>query len=383
MNKFFTFIAVFVCLFISIGTTISAQELTPIAAVKQVDTNGISINLDQNFEIRGTVHGPNYRPQGLQFILIDATGGINVFSQNENFDYVVTEGDELRIVGTVIQFRGLTELQPESIEILSSGSPLQTPRMVDVLDESTESEFVQLRCLSIVDPAQWGGGGGGFSVDVTDGTNEYSLRIDSAIDLFDQEDPPSGVFHVTGFGWQFDNEEPLLEGYQLYPRSAADIEIVSLPANFTYFGGANFLTFIADLSPNIIRYDWDFGDGNVVSLMNGTTNHVFEEDGFYSVCLTVYSEGECGEVSSITCQTVLIGEAPPQFPIYDIAQVTGINAEGVADSIDTECELRGIVYGVNFSGNGLQFVLIDPTDGIVVNRGRRRRWWWKSRLPCY
>ncbi len=369
MNKFFTFIAAFVCLF-SIETTTFAQELVPIASLKAVDANGISSSLDEIVEIRGIVYGPNYRPQGLQFIVIDDTGGISIFSQNENFDYVVTEGDELRIVGTVAQFRGLTEIEPQSIEVLSSGNALKAPRIVSTLDENTESEFIRLECLTLVDPTQWNpGGGGGFSLDVSNGESEFVLRVDNAIDLFEQEDAPNGVFNLTGFGWQSDNTEPFLEGYQIYARSAADVELVSPPANFTSFGATNFLTFLADLSPDIIRYDWDFGDGTMVSLPNGSTNHFFEEDGYYNVCLTVYSDGLCGEVSSTVCNTVLIGEAPPEFPIYDIAQVTSISAEGVADSIDAQCELRGVVHSVNFSGNGLQFVLIDPTDGIVVNRG--------------
>jgi len=369
MNKFFTFIAAFVCLF-SIETTTFAQELVPIASLKAVDADGISTSIDEIIEIRGIVYGPNYRPQGLQFILIDDTGGMNVFSQNENFGYVVTEGDELSIVGTVAQFRGLTEVEPQSIEVLSSGNPLAAPRTVNTLDESTESEFIRLECLSLIDPTQWNpGNGGGFSIEVTNGETEFQVRVDNAIDLFEQEEAPNGIFNLTGFGWQFDNAEPLLEGYQIYARSAADVELVSPPANFTSFGATNFITFLADLSPDIIRYDWDFGDGTMVSLPNGTTNHFFEEDGFYNVCLTVYSEGLCGEVSSSVCNTVLIGEAPPEFPIYDIAQVTGISAEGVADSVDAQCELRGVVHSVNFSGNGLQFVLIDPTDGIVVNRG--------------
>ena len=35
--------------------------------------------------------------------------------------------------------------------------------------------------------------------------------------------PPEGAFNVVGIGGQFDSEAPLLEGYQLLPRSSADI----------------------------------------------------------------------------------------------------------------------------------------------------------------
>ena len=44
----------------------------------------------------------------------------------------------------------------------------------------------------------------------------------------------------------------------------------------------------------------------------------------------------------------------------------GVNPQGVLDSISTACELRGIVHGWNDYPTGLQFTLIDPTNGINV-----------------
>lgn len=51
---------------------------------------------------------------------------------------------------------------------------------------------------------------------------------------------------------------------------------------------------------------------------------------------------------------------------YDIGDVTGIDGNGVADSTGVVCGLRGVVYGVNMRSSGLQFTIIDPTDGIGV-----------------
>ncbi len=56
-----------------------------------------------------------------------------------------------------------------------------------------------LECMSLVDSDQWGaGGGGGFNVDITDGTNSIEVRIDRDTNLFDEE-APIGVFQYHGF----------------------------------------------------------------------------------------------------------------------------------------------------------------------------------------
>ena len=67
-------------------------------------------------------------------------------------------------------------------------------------------------------------------------------------------------------------------------------------------------------------------------------------------------------------QTLVIHILPSDltYPVYDIAQVRGTNNQGVLDSIDTACELRGVVHGWNDYPQGLRFTLIDSTSGINV-----------------
>ena len=58
---------------------------------------------------------------------------------------------------------------------------------------------------------------------------------------------------------------------------------------------------------------------------------------------------------------------PKIYPSYSIGEVTTINAIGILDSMAVECQLEGVVYGVNLRPGGLQFVLIDDqNDGITV-----------------
>ena len=54
------------------------------------------------------------------------------------------------------------------------------------------------------------------------------------------------------------------------------------------------------------------------------------------------------------------------FPTYPIATVASVDGSGVADSLGVVCRITGVVYGGNLRPSGLQFTLIDPTDGIGV-----------------
>lgn len=69
------------------------------------------------------------------------------------------------------------------------------------------------------------------------------------------------------------------------------------------------------------------------------------------------------------CDTAIVSITIPCYPSYSIAEVTTENTDGEADSIDVNCELTGIVYGVNTraSAIGSQFTLIDATNSAGIN----------------
>lgn len=64
--------------------------------------------------------------------------------------------------------------------------------------------------------------------------------------------------------------------------------------------------------------------------------------------------------------TLTIGASDLTYDLYDIADVTVANTEGVMDSLNVYCELRGVVYGINWNASGVHFHLVDDTDGIKV-----------------
>ena len=207
----------------------------PAYSVAQVTNNnstGVADSLNVTCELQGTVYGVNLRASvaGLQFTLIDGTKGIGVFSGSKTFGYTVTEKDKIIIRGKIGQFNGFTQINADTIIKISSNNSLVAPISVTVLNENTESNLVKIaNPVKLVNPAQWttGTGAGGFTVQVTDNTNVYSVRIDNDVALYNAPSPGTNNFRLTGLGAQFDNSSPYDAGYQLMPRYAADLEIIT------------------------------------------------------------------------------------------------------------------------------------------------------------
>jgi hypothetical protein len=131
------------------------------------------------------------------------------------------------IEGEVGFFNGTTEVQFLDTIIKVGTGTVPTPVVVQDLDETTEAELVRLNNVTLATPAQWTGtGASGFSCDVTDGQNTWTIRIDEQCALYSQP-APTGTFDVIGIGSQNDNSSPYNSGYQLLPRFTTDIIIHS------------------------------------------------------------------------------------------------------------------------------------------------------------
>jgi hypothetical protein len=197
-----------------------------IATVTTVDATGQPDSIGISCQLQGIVYGVDLQGTDLLlFTVRDATGGIAVFSVN-NFGYTVNEGDELIMQGTIDEFSCLTQMEPDTLWVVSTNNPLDAPTLVaDPLTEAEESELIRIENLTLVDPNDWTGSGTGFNVDVTDGVNTYTMRIDDQVDLYSLP-APTGVFNATGIGGQFDNQGDCDEGYQFLPRYMEDIDPV-------------------------------------------------------------------------------------------------------------------------------------------------------------
>ena len=209
-------------LFLAVCNQGFSQSTLTITEARATNSDGVILRDGEAATLEGIAVGPNFRPGGQTFVLHDRMEniGITVFSLDSDFGYTVNDGDVLSVTGSLTQFNGLAEIVPTQIEVIASEN-VPDPVIVTQLDEQSESNLVTIRNVALADPSQWENGGS-FNVDLTDGVNSFVVRIDSDVDISGML-PPTGTFDITGLGGQFDNSEPFDEGYQLFPRSVADI----------------------------------------------------------------------------------------------------------------------------------------------------------------
>jgi len=328
-----------------------------IADIHTEDSTGLADSMGVYCQLNGVVLGVNLRPSGLQFTLHDSTGGISVFSFNQNFGYTVTEGDSVSIIGTITQYRGLTEIGPDTLWMTSSNNPLPDPMVTSTLDETTESNLVKLIGWHIIDTMQWTNSGSGFNVDITNGTDTLVMRIDNDVDLYGTPAPTDSLLVIMGIGGQYDPAQPYNSGYQVLPRYQADIYPLLAPvAGFTY-SATNLDVSFQDTSTNDpVTWDWDFGDGNNASGQNVT--HTYANGGSYVVCLTVTnaagSDTHCDtlQVSGVGINTVETG-----LKVYPVPSQQWLMIESPV-SVDQ-------ILIVDLLGNRVDALSINH-DGLII-----------------
>lgn len=95
----------------------------------------------------------------------------------------------------------------------------------------------------------------------------------------------------------------------------------------------------------------NWGITNVFASVNTNGDSIFATPGMANVCVAVTPP------------------APSTYPLYTFDMIDGLDANGVADSAQVTCELRGIAYCLDMRGsNGLDFPLsrADNSAGIRV-----------------
>lgn len=184
--------------------------------LRLVNANGSALFDGVPTTVTGVVHGVNFDPDSYYFWIIDENNvGIHVFSFDAS-TYVVTEGDELRVSGVIDQFNGLLEIRPDTIELISSGNPINTPRHVTLLTEEDESSYLFIDELTVDSISNISDAG--YIVYLTQNSGSKILaRIDA--DALPGLEPGHFGGHpwvtIWGIGSQFDNSSPFTSGYQI------------------------------------------------------------------------------------------------------------------------------------------------------------------------
>ncbi|MBC8375937.1 MAG: T9SS type A sorting domain-containing protein [FCB group bacterium] len=172
-------------------------------------------NLGNLVHVIGVVTSPDYGGYYRAYHIGDETAGIVLHASGTDLELRV--GDEVEVFGEVSQYNGLTQLEVTAADVtVLSTHNARTATLItlDQLGEATEGSFVKVDDVYLVEPGLWPAHGDSESLDLTDGTNTVTLRIDSDTHL-DGWYPPQGLMSIRGVVSQYDSSDPRDGGYQL------------------------------------------------------------------------------------------------------------------------------------------------------------------------
>lgn len=171
----------------------------------------------------------------------DGDYGINVFGSG----ITMVLGHKYAVSGSLTQFSGLTEIAPSSAaNVIDLGADtLPTPLTITIENLLGAPEAYEGRLVKIVglSPAPtntviWASGA---TVTLTDGSFNIDARIQAGSSATTVPFYPAAITGIVG---QFDSSNPFTSGYQIMPRSDADV-VGTAPASYA--------TWIADAYPGV------------------------------------------------------------------------------------------------------------------------------------
>jgi len=206
---------------------------TPISDIHDTDDDG-SLLFD-GAEVRAigtaTVAANTFSANDLDVYMQDATAGINIYQSGGGATPFVLS-NSYTVFGTIDQYNGKAEIIPEnsSTDIVDNGpaTPV-SPEQITIADLLADAESLEGSLVLIIDVTKvsgdWPAEGTSTNLTITDdgGISELTLRIDSDTDI-DGSIEGTYPLDVIGIFNQYDTSSPYFDGYQILPRSVADLE---------------------------------------------------------------------------------------------------------------------------------------------------------------
>lgn len=212
--------------------------------IKEVDVDGNLVYEGYYCTVTGiaAVSSGVFSTSNLEVYIQDSFGGINIFKFSDST--TITEGNSYTVTGMIDQYNGKSEIIPDntSTDIIDNGFfALLNPDIItiaELLSSPEDYEGVLIGIMHVTkDAGTWGPNS---NLDISDGTGSLILRIDGDTDL-DENAEPVWPKDVVGIFTQYDSSSPFNSGYQIMPRSYADIaEDGSLPVTLSSFTGLCF-----------------------------------------------------------------------------------------------------------------------------------------------
>ncbi|MDP4169455.1 MAG: lamin tail domain-containing protein [Bacillota bacterium] len=209
----------------SLGPTISD--------IKATNADGTLVNEGKTYTVEGTVTVANNIVGTNSYYIQDASGGINVYGDSS----AVNPGDRVRVTGMISNFKGLAELTnpkdpsdatktlPLVVEKIGTSSlPASVTTTVADLNDFAKAEPLEGKLVTVTGKATSIPTSLPGNVTIQDTTGKtLNVRLIATTGISLSSLQSNHTYSFTGLLGQYDSTSPLTDGYQLFPRAAADI----------------------------------------------------------------------------------------------------------------------------------------------------------------
>ena len=326
----------------------SSAIVTETIAAVRIDANSdyVPDRLGDEVMIVGAITSLNVAPEaGYSVEMQDGTAGIHLWVPGDSLsNYPI--GSQVQVHGTVGQYRGLTQITTTFDNIVSLGTlqiPIQVVEAAALLanPENYESELIRINNLSKVEGEVWPDTVGQSAyLLMTDGENQFILRIDSDLDIDGQPEPTWPV-DIIMYGGQYTASIPPNDGYQYLPRMYSDFIVEGgectgpnwspvIYTNSTTAYGKVEINGISATSGDIVGAfvgDECRAVGNVVANEGEAfVTLLIQGESVETVSFKIFDSSEC-EILNVSYSTQTnpgntIGTPPNYLPIYGSTTIT-------------------------------------------------------------
>ncbi len=391
------FIKNFLLVFLLIASVTFSQTIVPISDLRNNDSNGVPVGVDQTFTVSGIVTASNQLGNSGPGFFQDATGGISIYASV--FANSVKIGDSVVVTAKLTNYNGLAELTTSSssdVKVISSNHNLK-PEVVTLTDikdqtwdsfEEYEGKLVRINNVTISGSGNFASGTNYILTD-SSGTLTDGLRVDNDVTSLIGTPIPSGKVDIVGVVGQFVYGPPYNSGYQIQPRFIQDIIFDGSPTILTPILAADLDTtsftvyFKTARNGNAaVKYGLTSSlDIDSIAVDEDTTSHSIKLTGLKpgtTYYYKVYSTNSAG-TSVSDLQSVSTASANPQvgtinvyfnFPVDTSVAMPGNAAHGNVDFSQKLLQrINSAKYSIDMAVYSF-FGMPDIANALVVAKNR-------------
>jgi len=374
----------------SVLVTPTAYVLVPIINLRGVDANGVPTQVGKKVAFEGvvTASGLGSTAGRTKAYVQDASAAVYVYSAA--FTSAPIQGNVYAALGTLTQFRGVTQIDPGTASNLidRGAGVLPEPTVLTLPISSTIGERYEGSLVKVVGLSRATG-----EVDLWATSATITLQDSAAatVDLFLQPDsknnnvnsttePATYPATVVGILGQYAQVSPFTTGYQLQPRTQADLIVASVNSapSITSSGAVNAaenqtaVQTVTGTDPDAgttLTYSITGGADSVKFTINSTTgvlaflaapNYESPTDGgadnVYDVTVQV-SDGTLTATKDIAVAVTNVNEAP------------SITSSGAVNAAENQTAVQTVTGTDPDAGTTLSYRIVPGVDGakFVIN----------------